>query len=168
MWIEQNLLNEKILQCKTYSEQITLINHQLWGDIFGDTLPPLITLDGEDIVREILITHLEGGMGFTEMLTNETLQGTIEEQFDGISCCFERKALRGTYLFWYLDENHERQALWRNGSMLCTSDGAINIKMNRECLVETLKTKKLIPSGLLMYTTLAGYYGLKCFGGFAQ
>ena len=167
-WIEKNLLNEKILQCKTYSEQITLINHQLWGDIFGDTLPPLITLDGEDIVREILMSHLEDGVGFTEMLTNEALQSTIEEQFDGISCCFERKALRGTYFFWYLDENHERHALWRTGSMLCTSDGSINIKMNRECLTEALKTKKLIPSGLLMYTTLAGYYGLKCFGGFAQ
>lgn len=40
--------------------------------------------------------------------------------------------------------------------------------MNAETLTTALVEKKLIPSGLLMYTALAGYYGLKCFGGYAQ
>lgn len=40
--------------------------------------------------------------------------------------------------------------------------------MRSETISHHLTQRDLIPSGLLVYTIFACYYGITCFGGFAQ
>lgn len=168
-WLQKNALSELILWKETYSEQITTLNELLWNDIFGANLPPLITLDGEKIVSELLCQHLKKETSLLKnIMTELSWQEEIENYFDGVSCCFEKKNRNWTYLFWHINADGERRALWRNNNTLNSEDATISVSLNAEALHKALKNGELIPSGLLMYTTLACYYGLTCFGGFAQ
>lgn len=89
-FIQKHVLNPSILNLSTYSEQITRMNHIWWNDLFP-AMPEYISLDAEDITVELLKKHLQENTSFSQMLTDMTLQETIEEEFDGISCCFDRK-----------------------------------------------------------------------------
>lgn len=162
-FLENIALDEWILNAGNYSEQITLINHRWWREMFPG-FPEYIPLDAEDIVREILTRHIEKNTLIGQLVTDEKIQPMIEEYFDGISCCFERKNRKWTYLFWYLDKENSRHALWRQGNSLVTSDGIFHMKMDSSSLTSALWSGTLIPSGLLVYATLSCYYGLTCFG----
>jgi len=76
-------------------------------------MPASISLDAEELVVELLKKHLQEETSFSRLLTDIDIQSSIEEVFDGISCCFDRAKHSGTYLFWYLDEHNRRHALWR-------------------------------------------------------
>ena len=66
--MEENLFSSHIIQQKTYSDQITLINGKIWSDIFPKNMPDFIPLDGEDFVRYILIEHIKIGGFLTTLL----------------------------------------------------------------------------------------------------
>jgi hypothetical protein len=102
------------------------------------------------------------------MLTNMTLQEAIEEEFDGISCCFDRKAKKWTYLFWYLDKESKRHALWREGNELVSIDNKFRMQMTQETYRYHLERGYLVPSGLLVYSLFVCYYGVTCFWGIFQ
>ena len=53
--------------------------------------PEYVPLDAENIVLNILMRHIEKNTLIGRLLTDEKIQTMIEEYFDGISCCFERK-----------------------------------------------------------------------------
>jgi hypothetical protein len=104
--LENIALDEGVLNARNYSEQITLLNHRWWGELFnaplrkgvehenkngGFCMPEYIPLDAEDIVREILMRHIEKNTLIGQLVTDEKIQPMIEEYFDGISCCFDRK-----------------------------------------------------------------------------
>ncbi len=139
-------MSSTVLKQESYAQQIMVLNSKLWEDLFHETLPPLITLDGEDSVSQILIYHLSKNTGLTNFLISPDMQTSIEENFDGISCCFNKEKHQGTYLFWYLDENNKRYALWRSNTELRTDDGKIIIPLNQASLILQLKGKRLIPS----------------------
>ena len=166
-FLENIALDGTVLRAWSYSEQITLLNHRWWWEMFPES-PEYVPLDAEDIVRGILIKHIEKNTVMAQLVTDEKIQPIIEEYFDGISCCFERKNKKWTYLFWYLDSDNNRHALWREGSELVSVDGSFRVKLNSSSLLLTLRSWVLIPSGLLVYTTLSCYYGLRCFWGFSQ
>lgn len=91
-WLQKNMLSESLLSKETYSEQITVLNDLLWSDIFGESLPPLMTLDGEKIVSEILCQHLQKETSLLKNIVTEiSWQEEIENYFDGVSCCFDKK-----------------------------------------------------------------------------
>ncbi len=178
------VLDEQILNCGTYSEQITLLNHTWWNTLFRKTpyskwvlltsppplsggqiqMPDFIPLDAEDIVSELLIRHLKNDTPLTRIMTDIALQPMIEENFDGISCCFDLVKKSWTYLFWYLDKNNNRHSLWSDGGNLMDEKREICIPLKAQSIIQYLLSWSLIPSGLLTYTTLACYYGLTCFG----
>jgi hypothetical protein len=110
---EKHLLSETFLSAPSYSDQSTLLNFYVWKYLFSETLPSFIPLDAEALVADILIKHFEENTLFGLGLASNTLYPKIEELFDGIQCCFDRKEKKGTYLFWYLDEERNRYALWR-------------------------------------------------------
>ncbi len=112
---------------------------------------------------QLLLQHLSQDTLINQMLTDETLQSSLETVFDGISCCFDREKQTGTYLFWYLDEHHRRHALWREGDELVSQEGIFRIKMDSKEFTYHLTHHHLIPSGLLVYSLLACYYGITCF-----
>lgn len=167
LFLNDFVLKQDILERKTYSEQITLLNHIWWSHIFPD-LPQFIPLGVEELVRQILIDHLGRNTIITELLTNTEIQPFLEEYFDGISCCFERKSSRWTYLFWHLDEENNRHALWREDDTLATVGKNFSIQLRTSSLAENLALWRLIPSWMLVYTVLSCYYQLTCFGGVFQ
>ena len=166
-FICDQVLDPKILAYSSYSEQITALNQSWWKELFSES-PAYIPLDAEEMVIALLEKHLQEETIIGRMITDVSLQSIIEEQFDGISCCFNRAKKRGTYLFWYLDEEHKRHTLWRKWDALCTEDGSLSIRMNKDDILASLHAGALIPSGLLVYTLFSCYYGIACFGGFAQ
>jgi hypothetical protein len=157
------VLDETILAFPTYSEQITRLNHIWWENLFHD-MPAYISLDAEDLVIELLKKHLHEVTSFSRLLTDMDVQSRIEAEFDGISCCFNLSNHAGTYLFWYLDEHHKRHALWREGDELVSTDKCFRMKMTQEAYKYHFEQNHLIPSGLLVYTMFACYYGVTCFG----
>lgn len=167
VFIQQHILNPWILAVKTYSEQITRFNHIWWHHLFPE-MPDYISLDAEDLVIELLKKHLQEETSFSWLLTDMDIQSSIEEAFDGISCCFDQKTKKWTYLFWYLDAEHKRHALWREDDELVSIDKSFRMKMTQEAYKYHFKQNNLIPSGLLVYTLFACYYGVTCFGGIFQ
>ncbi len=165
--IQTSLLREDLLSCKSYTEQITRFNHRWWQELFPE-LPDFIPLDAEDIVTYILWEHLHKETLLTHLLTDMDLQPLIEERFNGISCCFDLEKKSWTYLFWYIDDHHVRHSLWRKWDELSSNDESFRVKIDSRYLLPELSSWKLIPSGLLVYTVLSCYYGLTCFGWFAQ
>jgi hypothetical protein len=168
LFIERSLLSEQILNVKSYSKQCTLLNFYWWREIFQESLPPFIGLDGEDLTSYILVEQINESHIFPNTFLSVNWQSEIEKLFNGIGCCFDIKSKHGTYLFWHLDANGKRQPLWRSGDRLITDDGAFNIKIDANIIAEYLQSKTLIPSWLLVYTLLACYYKLTCFGGIFQ
>lgn len=167
LFLNNFVLREDILWKKSYSSQITQLNHIWWSHMFPD-LPDFIPLDAEELIREILIGHLERNTEIAEFMTNPLIQPLIEECFDGISCCFNQKNKRWTYLFWYLDEENNRHALWHENGTLVTSNKDVQMKLETSSLISHLSSWHLIPSWLLVYTLFSCYYGITCFGGFSQ
>lgn len=165
-------LNPHILAQSSYSDQITLINRALWWllpDFFSsDSREVPISLNAEEIVLSLLEYHLNHQTDLSRLLTDLALQPHIEEAFNGIQCCFNRKNRSGTYLFWYLDEHHHRHALWREWAELVSADPSFRVQMNTEEYLYHLQNNHLIPSGLLVYSILSAYYGVTCFGWFSQ
>jgi hypothetical protein len=88
-FIQKHILNPSVLALKSYSEQITFLNSTWWKELFPE-MPPAISLDAENIVVELLKQHLQEETSFSRLLTDISLQATIEQEFDGISCCFDR------------------------------------------------------------------------------
>ena len=111
-FLQQNLLTDQILTHQYYSEQITRLNNIWWKKLFPH-LPDYIPLDAESMVCEILRTHLQNNTVLTRIMTDNSIQSFIEQYFNSISCCFNLTDKTGTYLFWHLDENNVRHALWR-------------------------------------------------------
>ncbi len=167
LFLNNFVLRNDILWEKSYSSQITRLNNTWWSHMFPD-LPDFIPLDAEELISQILINHLERNTEIAKFMTNPLIQPFIEEYFDGISCCFDQESKRWTYLFWYLDEENNRHALWRENDTLMTSDKDFQIKLDTSSLIEHLVSWKLIPSWLLVYTLLSCYYQLTCFWGFSQ
>ena len=165
-FIENCVLSEEQLRCHTYSEQISRLNHAWWTSLFP-SLPAYIPLDAEEIVIYLLQSHLTRHTFITQILTDVGMQNSIEEYFNGISCCFNLTKRTWTYLFWYLDDDQIRHPLWREHHELVTAQG-FRMKLSPDDISYHLMKHHLIPSWLLVYTTLACYYGITCFGGFAQ
>lgn len=85
--IQTSILQEDLLSCKSYTEQITQFNHVWWEKLFPG-LPSFIPLDAEDITNYMLRHHLHEETFVKDILTDISLQPLIEEYFDGIPCCF--------------------------------------------------------------------------------
>ncbi|MEI6711608.1 MAG: hypothetical protein WCK88_05495 [bacterium] len=89
-FIQEHILDPSILALKTYSEQITYLNYFWWQELFPE-MPEYISLDAENLVVELLKKHLQERTSFSQLLTDISMQPSIEQEFNGISCCFDRQ-----------------------------------------------------------------------------
>jgi len=53
-FLEKNVLNNKPLLERKYSEQITLLNYTWWNELFNRELQSVFELDIEDIISSII------------------------------------------------------------------------------------------------------------------
>lgn len=165
--------SEDVLNCKSYSEQITKSNEMLWQKFFeksGVKLPHLIYFDQEEVAAELLIKHhvMEHTI-ITHFLFDPTYDELLMKYFDGLEGGFNTAKKAGTYLFWALPKDSKyRIQLWKEGNFLVSEDGTYKLELTPENLKRALEEKEILPSMLLTFIVISFYYGVKCLGGFCQ
>lgn len=167
-FLEKTVLSEKLLNQQYFSEQCSILNYVWWNSIFPEGLPRFISIDLEEIIRYLLLWQITNNHEYSQVFFTHEFQETVEREFDTIGWCFDRAKKRGTYLFWHLDSQHRRHALWRQGKILVSEDNQFQIDIKPETILGHLNAGVLIPSWLITYTLLSCYYKLTCFGGIFQ
>lgn len=163
-FLGKNLLDNKLLLGRKYSEQVTLLNYIWWNELFSNELQSVFELDVEDIISSIIQKLLFWMNPVSEILCNIDIQTFIEKKFNNIDCCFSLENHSGTYLFWHLDKKWKRWEMWRNGGQLKSADGLFTVEMTPACLAENLIEGRIIPSGMLIYIIIVWYFWLTSFG----
>lgn len=156
-----------------FSEQMIVANDRLWQLYFSSSnvVPSrLLDIEQETMTTELLLRyHLFEDTIISNMLFSEEYIPLLEQYFSGIMGAFNAKTKTGTYFFWGISaDKHYRVQLWKEGNQLVSSDGSIVIDFTPAAVANALRERKIIPSLLLVFSTLCFYYGLKCLGGFNQ
>lgn len=161
-----------LLAQTSYSNQVTLLNAQLWDAVFKGKAhaPSLIYLEQEQLVMRLLTRHhLHAPTFLHRFLFDNTYETLIQKHFTDIYGAFARDRRWGTYLFWALPKGSKlRIQLWKEGEFLVAPDGSYRLPFQPDAIAAALERKELIPSLLLTFTVLVFYYGLKCLGGYSQ
>ncbi len=163
-FLEKNVLNNKPLLERKYSEQITLLNYTWWNELFNRELQSVFELDIEDIISSIIQKLLFWINPIHEILCNIDIQTSIEKKFNNIECCFSLENDSGTYLFWHLDKKWKRWRMLRDGGQLRSADKLFMVEMSPASLAENLEKGFIIPSGMLIYIIIVWYFWLTSFG----
>ncbi|MBN1494996.1 hypothetical protein JW911_04665 [Candidatus Peregrinibacteria bacterium] len=171
--IDEVYNRQDVFDCKTYNEQITKTNYNLWNKFFSKSnLRPsnLIYIDQESVVKELLIKHhLHSNSVLNHILFDSTYDELIQKYFDGITGAFSKKNNYGTYLFWGVSKDKNfRVQLWKKDGALVSSNNEVFIELNPDSIKRALEEKRIIPSLLMVFLTLNLYYGIKCLGAFNQ
>lgn len=156
-----------VLEQPNYSEQVIQTNYQLWQKFAPSKL---IYLEQETLTTALLIKyHLHVDTIISNIILKAEYTHLLEHYFAGIMGAFDEAKKYGTFFFWGItSDKHYRVQLWRVGNELRSDDGSIVVPLTPAGLQAALQAKQIIPSLLLVFTTLCFYYGLKCLGGFNQ
>ncbi|EKD76549.1 MAG: hypothetical protein ACD_43C00066G0002, partial [uncultured bacterium] len=165
--------DQAVLNQINYSEQMIIANDRLWQTYFkaSDAQPScLLDIEQETITAELLIRyHLFEDTIISNMLFNAEYVPLLEQYFSGIMGAFNVAEKTGTYFFWGItSDNHHRVQLWKKGNQLVSPGGSLVIDFTPTGIAVALQQKQIIPSLLLVFSTLCFYYGIKCLGGFNQ
>lgn len=171
--LEDVYLKPEVLACKTFSEQMTKTNFDLWRGYFHSSktsAPDLIYLEQESVVSKLILKyHLDTDTTITHFLFDSNYDPLINQFFDGIQGAFSSKDGWGTYLFWGFPKGSKyRVQLWKKGNALETSDGSYRLELTPDNVRRALTEGEIFPSTMLDFIVLSFYYGLKCLGGFSQ
>lgn len=162
-----------VMNCSTYSDQITKTNDALWKKFFSPQpmqYPSVIYLESEMLVTQLLVQHhISSDTVIHRILFDPMYQKLLIEKFDTIMGGFSLAQKLGTYLFWALPPDRKyKQQLWKEGDDLITSDGHFRVELTPRGITTAINKRELIPSTLLVFLVLSCYYGLKLLGGFNQ
>lgn len=140
------------------------------GESKGIAVPELVYLEIETLVAQLLNRrHLfSENSRLRTLLFDPSWQPLIREHFAGLPGAFAQDGAWGTYFFWGTDAKNHRVRLRLADGHLRSDDGCITLPFTPESVAASLKAKKIFPSMLLCYLTVALYYGMKCLGGFCQ
>lgn len=161
-----------VLALGSYADQVTVTNAELWQRMFaasGQTAPDLVYLSLEHLVVRLLLDHhLEADTTLHQILFDPSYDALLTRHFEGISGAFSRDDRSGTYLFWAVPPGARyRVPLVREGGALVSADG-YRLELTPAAVRRALESHELVPSLLLDFLVLSGYYGLTCLGGFSQ
>lgn len=164
--------SEQVLSSKSYSTQVTQTNYMLWKKYFPGSAngSNLIYIDQEGLVAKILLeNHVTKFSSIHSLIFDPEWQSKFIEYFDGSEGGFSLRHSYGTYLFWGLDkETNQRFPLWLESGFLVNHQKSTRIAVVPEEIERALIEKSIMPGSLLIFITLAFYYGIKCLGGFCQ
>lgn len=186
--MEEFLGTKKILDAPDLASQITEINFGLWPRLFNQgglpdsvqdsqlflqsqkTLPDLIYLEIETLVRELFISHhiSNPDSPIYKIIFVQKYQAMALKYFNNLPGAFSLEKEWGTFFFWAVDEKLHRVRLVLNGAKLHSRKDKYNFELSPETIGRALREKKIFPSMLLCYLMVALYYGMKCLGGFSQ
>lgn len=174
---------DDVLATSDFASQITKVNYALWPMLFKEEerwaaspskhvsdIPNLIYLDIESLVTRLLLeyhfTNPDSLLYRTLFSRNFRERALLE--FNNIPGAFSVENKWGTFMFWAMDHKLHRVGLLLDGDTLRSPEGEFAFPFTPEGIREALESKKILPSMLLCYLTVALYYGMKCLGGFSQ
>ncbi|HBD93231.1 MAG: hypothetical protein A2015_10970 [Spirochaetes bacterium GWF1_31_7] len=155
--------------CSTFSEQITLLNFDLWKFFFDenirDSIPGLIYLETTSLVREIMINELQKESSLLSLiLLDKQTRDIFIEEFHNINGCWGDEF--GSYFFWGVSDNKKLQRLEVMDNALSGKD--IIIEMTAENIINAIRTKTIFPTLFLSFYIVTFLEDITCFGGFNQ
>ncbi|PIR95932.1 MAG: hypothetical protein COT92_03690 [Candidatus Doudnabacteria bacterium CG10_big_fil_rev_8_21_14_0_10_42_18] len=164
---KQIFLDRRVLKCKNFSDQASLISYKLWQKIFPKA-PKVVYLPLEDLASEVIagIISKDKRHVLHEALFARKGPELLEKYFLGLQGAFGPKG-RGSFLFWAIDKAGRRARLERRGLKIENDEMGIGISLNPKSIAGALKRRKIYPTSLLCFLVLL-YYGLTCLGGFNQ
>lgn len=160
---------KKVKPLERYSDELTVLNDILWQKIFNDTRPPLIYIEAESIVRELILANLQNESLISKIILDEKHRDTYIKNYEGITGAHNTKDKSGSHIFWYIDnkENIRKQLFIKNDSLI-SLDGEIVMPLTVTAIRDGLQKFELLPTMAFCYSLLSFDYGLTLGGGFSQ
>lgn len=162
---------KEILEAPDLCRQFTQVNFHLWKEIFGGNpnVPDLIYVELEELISQLLLDyHIGKDTLIDRMIFDPGYEEKMLKPLMGAMEDYVRQGYLSTYLFYGISEKNYRLKLVKNGDELMSEDGSFKINFTPEGVAEALRTKKIMPNLLTIYTILHLYYGFNCIGGFNQ
>ncbi|MFA6272301.1 MAG: hypothetical protein WC693_04340 [Patescibacteria group bacterium] len=178
--LDEFFAHSNILDSPNLATQITKINYQLWPKLFHSTdqyksadrnkAPQLVYLEIETLVSEILqkFHFTDKNSPLYRLIFDPEFRLRAKELFEDIPGAFSTADKWGSYLFWAMNDRKHRKRLLLDGNKLIGQDIDYELELTPKAVQSALQQKKIFPSMLLCYLTVALYYGFKCLGGFSQ
>lgn len=160
---------KKVKPLERCSDEITVLNNILWQKIFDDTRPPLVYIETESIIRELILSNLQNENIVSKIIFDEKYRDAYIKNYENIIGAHNTDAKTGSHLFWYIDnkDNVRKQLFVKNGSLV-SLDEKILIPLTIKDIGYYLQRFELLPTMALCYSILSFHYGLTLGGGFSQ
>jgi len=154
-----------------FSDQVTYMNYKIWKYYFHqnirETIPDIVYLQSNQIVMDLLLREIakEDSL-ISSILFDSSVRQVFLKNFHGIACCWGDNM--GSQLFWGVSEKKKFINLHCNQDTNKLVGEGIQIELERECVIDALKSKRILPTifiDFLIITFMEGYLAL---GGFNQ
>ncbi len=175
--IENNINSIDYSTSKNYSDQITLINYNMWPLFFEkslrEKLANLIYISQEELVIEELLRFFlidKNNFIYKVLFDKNMLKKTLES-FDGITGCWDMQNQKGTHFFWMKNEKGIAVSLYyKEGFLVPINDKHSNIKIELipEKIIDALKKEIIYPGLFLIFGILTFYAGVKPLTGYGS
>jgi hypothetical protein len=160
--------SKDISKCKWLSQQLCLMNQDLWRSCFGNS-KDLLYFELESVINELIADGInQKSSNIYNLLTNPKVLSQYVKIFDGIPGAHNSETGQGSHLFWYINHTtQKRLSLTQIDNFLVTSDG-IKIELDPAVILDKLEDRTIMPTLSLSYSLLAVEYGAVLTGGFSQ
>jgi hypothetical protein len=147
-------------------EQACRMNYRLWPQVFEESLrpklPKLITLNQDEVVKELLSELIGQEDNFVHaMIFDEAFRLRVKEIFKDTTGAWTDEG-KGSFLFWAVDEKNEGVPLKLEGNRLVSrKEGfAFDLKLDEADVLKALEENKIYPGMVLLFGALVFYAGV--------
>ncbi len=166
---------EKVSQnYEIFSDQITLLNYKLWKYYFDksirDSIPEMLYLESNQMIINLLIEKIKDKNSLESLiLFDPEVRRIYLKNFEGVPGCWGESM--GSQLFWGVVDKKKYKRFIRlrldDASNSLVGDN-FKIELEREAILDELKTKNIIATIFFDYLILSFIEGYLTLGGFNQ
>ncbi|MDY0038878.1 MAG: hypothetical protein RBS57_01085 [Desulforhabdus sp.] len=191
--LHQDYADPSVLALPSFSEQSVVLNHRIWKRVFNESTaaPELINVEIERIVAALLEFDLFNTQSLAWcVMFDPQLRESVLLELDGKRGCWQLDKLAGcsfknvqtarqglgTVFFWGVDGCKRRVPLHLKLTGLAPAtlsgiddQGALfQLPFTPQSLLESLRSRRLLPSLFTCFLTLSFARGFTCVGGYFQ
>lgn len=153
------------------NDQVSILNGYLWKQLFEGslrpTIPDMIHVSNEDIIRVLAPIVLGQENMITKALFNSTFRASILQRFEGLAGCWDEKNKKGTNFFWHR-RNNRHEALFVHGGELRNEDASFSVPLEENAIISALKSQDIIPGLFVIYGWILFYCGVRPLVGYGS
>jgi len=170
-----------VLIQKSFRDQMAVANALLWQHLAAPDLrlPPLVCLDLQHLCARLVAKDLQSPNSLAyRLLLEPVLTEAIWHQLNGVRACWTidttGQLLRGSFLFWALDEKGRGLALRMeerspsDRTLVAVQRPETRFALEARSLQDALNQGLLLPTLYLSFAVTAMARGLACAGGVFQ